>query len=536
MCYAYATLLIFQFIHLTTCSSSQQSNSNTNTTSSTYTYTSFISICAVIILCLILILCELIFLSYISNDDLVLEVRALSGSDAEKKSTEKIKPLLNKRHWLSSTLFIFIKSSLIYIIFFLETAFDRKLSIIISLILIITIDTIIPQTFINTSNQISFACRLYDLTYSLMLVSCPLTYPLSKVLERLLGEKHKYRLLNSDIKALIELHKINHITELTEGMNGVITQLPQNRNSESINGSSNNNNNHQQQHTKRSSDSFEFNRSSNVVSSITNKVGLHDEEANLMISALEIREKQAIELMIPFTSTFMVDYDEKLDKSKLRHIINKGYSRIPVYGNHNRQDILGLVRIKQLILLDKYTNKSLRDLGIRLKTPLVIHPSLNVFALLKEFRKGKSHMAFVTEQVNKLQSKFGLSRTNSIAVNNAIVFNKNIEIHIMGIITLEDVIEHIFNLEIYDEDDYEKMKESNTGMFVVSGNKEGKKLEMIEECSKGNDESVNVNVNVDVDVYSSGNKGSSKKDNLLYESSLFNESLGNKKYNEKLII
>ena len=530
----YATLLIFQFIHLTTCSSSQLSNSSPNTNTTTNTYTSFISICAVIILCLILILCELIFLSYISNDDLVFEVRALSGSDDEKKSTEKIKPLLNKRHWLSSTLFIFIKSSLIYIIFFLETAFDRKLSIIISLILIITIDTIIPQTFINTSNQISFACRLYDLTYSLMLVSCPLTYPLSKVLERLLGEKHKYRLLNSDIKALIELHKINHITELTEGMNGVITQLPQNINSESINNNNNNNNSHQQ-HTKRSSDSFEFNRSSNVVS-IQNKMGLHDEEANLMISALEIREKQAIELMIPFTSTFMVDYDEKLDKSKLRHILNKGYSRIPVYGNHNRQDILGLVRIKQLILLDKYTNKSLRDLGIRLKTPLVIHPSLNVFELLKEFRKGKSHMAFVTEQVNKLQSKFGLSRTNSIAVNNAIVFNKNIEIHIMGIITLEDVIEHIFNLEIYDEDDYEKMKGSNTGMFVVSGNKEIKKLEMIEECSKGNDESVNVNVNVNVDVYSSGNKDSSKKDNLLYESSLFNDSLGNKKYNEKLII
>ena len=528
---SYATLLIFQFIHLTSCSS-QFGNSNA------YTYTPFISICAVVVLCLVLVLCEFIFLSYISNDDLVLEVRAISGTDEEKKSTEKIKPLLNKRHWLSSTLFIFIKSSLIYIVLFLENAFERKLSIIIGLVLIITIDTIIPQTFINTSNQVSFACKLYNLTYSLMLVSCPITYPLSKLLERLLGEKHKYRLLNSDIKALIELHKINHLKELTEGMSGAVTQLPQSRNYiRSSRSESMNNNN---QHTKQSIDSFEYNRHSNVIS-IQNKMGLHDEEANLMISALEIREKQAIELMIPFTSTFMIDYDEKLDKSKLRHIINKGYSRIPVYGNHNRQDILGLVRIKQLILLDKYTNKSLRDLGIRLKTPLVIHPSLNVFDLLKEFRKGKSHMAFVTEQVNKLQSKFGLSRTNSISLNNAIVFNHNIEIQIMGIITLEDVIEHIFNLEIYDEDDYEKMKENNTlsnnaNTFLVSGNKDNKKLEMIEEVSKGNDESINVNVNVDVDVSSSGNKINNKKDNLLYDSSLFNESLTNKKYNEKLII
>ena len=72
-------------------------------------------------------------------------------------------------------------------------------------------------------------------------------------------------------------------------------------------------------------------------------------EANLVISALEIREKQVIELMIPIKSTFMIDYDEKLDKTKLKQIVDKGYSRIPVYANHNIQDMLGLVRIKQLI-------------------------------------------------------------------------------------------------------------------------------------------------------------------------------------------
>ena len=219
------------------------------------------------------------------------------------------------------------------------------------------------------------------------------------------------------------------------------------------------------------------------------KMGLNDEQANLMISALEMREKKVIELMIPIRNTFMIDYDDILDKFKLNLILDKGYSRIPVYSNHNKNDIVGLLRIKQLIGLDFDQNKSLRQLGIELGKPIVISPRVSVIDLLREFRKGKSHMAFITEQVEDLQYKFGLNRSNSIQKDfsflgvrsaaetemGALIRRNSTNIKILGIVTLEDVIEKMINLEILDEDDYEKVlkkskiyDKNNAGTYVGS--------------------------------------------------------------------
>ncbi len=199
----------------------------------------------------------------------------------------------------------------------------------------------------------------------------------------------------------------------------------------------------------------------------SNKMGINEEQANLMISALEMKERKVIEIMIPLKNTFMIDFDDTLDKFKINLILDKTYSRIPVYANHNKNDILGLVRIKQLIGVDFNQSKSLRQLGIEVRKPIVISPKMTVIELLREFRKGKSHMAFVTENVEELQNKFGLNRSNSIMVDNLTFKLKKMnssQITILGIVTLEDVIEKMINLDILDEDDLEKMaKQTNKG-------------------------------------------------------------------------
>ena len=93
-------------------------------------------------------------------------------------------------------------------------------------------------------------------------------------------------------------------------------------------------------------------------------------EANLMISALEIREKKAIEIMIKFKDVYSLNYDEKLTKYKIIEILEKGFSRIPVFSNNNKNDIIGLLRLKQLIGYDSNENKSIREIGISLKNLL----------------------------------------------------------------------------------------------------------------------------------------------------------------------
>ena len=102
----------------------------------------------------------------------------------------------------------------------------------------------------------------------------------------------------------------------------------------------------------------------------------------------------------------------------------------------------------------------MKDLGIKLKPPLVIRPNMTLVNLLREFRSGKSHMAFITEQVKLLQSKFGLNHNNSMDYNmlSGGNFDESKKIKIFRIVTLEDVIEQIFNLEILDEEDYERIR------------------------------------------------------------------------------
>lgn len=184
-----------------------------------------------------------------------------------------------------------------------------------------------------------------------------------------------------------------------------------------------------------------------------------------MIAALEIKKKCARDLMIKLDKTFMVDYDKPIDTCELHNILDKGFSRIPVYSG-SKTNLLGILRIKQLVGVDFVVPSSIKDLNLGLKKPLIIYPETKLFDLLKEFRQGKSHMAVITPNVEVMQNKLGLTRNNSIKPDFSLEFEKHFtseeSLEIEGIITLEDIIENMINLEILDEDDYEKILKRRT--------------------------------------------------------------------------
>ena len=394
-----------------------------------------------------------------------MELKSLSGTPLEKKYISKIQNLLSisNQYWPHATLLILKTFCLACLPLFFDKFLNRKITILICILIFTSFNEIIPQ-YIGQNYQLKVAALTSDLIKGFMIITSPITYIFGKVLNYIFGPKHCYRLLNNDLKALIEMHKINSLKKI-ENDDIIIEGSNNSRNLNTNNNSS--------------------------------KLGLNDEEANLMISALEIREKKAIEIMIPISTTYKIDYDLKLDQKILKQILSCGYSRIPVYANHNQYDILGLVRIKQLVGLDYNENKSLREFGIKISSPLVIHPGLGLIDLLREFRKGKSHMAFVTEQVEKFQSKFGLTRTNSsIKIINLKDRKGKNNGKILGIITLEDVIEHMFNLEIFDEDDYEKMNESTKNIVVINNNYNNF-VQIIDENSKSSISNSNSKTNSD---------------------------------------
>ena len=379
---------------------------------------------------------------YLSIDDLTMELRMTSGTEEEKEVASKVLPVLSNRHWLLVTLLLMNSFAMEALPVFLDRRVNRVMAVVISVTLILAFGEVIPQAVCTGPNQVKIAAFVAPLTRFLMIISWPLSFWIGKLLDIILGEHHKSRFLNSDLKALVELHTYQALKKLQE---------------------------EEEQHKYIPKDE---------IAKPSDKMGLNEVEANLMISALEIREKKVVEIMIPFKKVFLLDFDEKIDKIKVNLMLEKGYSRIPVYQNNNQNDIIGLLRIKQLITVDVSQMKSLREIGVHLKPPLVIHPDMSLIDLLRLFRQGKSHMAFITEQVEKLQAKLGLNRTNSLAIENKYLYPSkgDLGIQILGIVTLEDVVEHIFNLEIIGEEEYEKIRREN--MALPASQRSNSKINM----------------------------------------------------------
>lgn len=163
-----------------------------------------------------------------------------------------------------------------------------------------------------------------------MYLSSPISFPISKLLDILLGHHSKSRFLNNDLKALIELHTINAL----EKMNIIEKKID-------IESNINANVSSSLKNTQMQSSYLNTMEISNTHND--NIFGLNQEQANLMISAIEMKERKAIELMIPLSNTFMISYDDSLDKFKIGLILDKGFSRIPVYANDDRNDIVGMI-------------------------------------------------------------------------------------------------------------------------------------------------------------------------------------------------
>ena len=280
---------------------------------------------------------------YLSIDDLTMELRMTSGTEEEKEVASKVLPVLSNRHWLLVTLLLMNSFAMEALPVFLDRIVNRVMAVVISVTLILAFGEVIPQAVCTGPNQVKIAAFVAPLTRFLMIISWPLSFWIGKLLDIILGEHHKSRFLNSDLKALVELHTYQALKKLQE---------------------------EEEQHKYIPKDE---------IAKPSDKMGLNE-------VALEIREKKVVEIMIPFKKVFLLDFDEKIDKIKVNLMLEKGYSRIPVYQNNNQNDIIGLLRIKQLITVDVSQMKSLREIGVHLKPPLVIHPDMSLIDLLSLFR------------------------------------------------------------------------------------------------------------------------------------------------------
>jgi CBS domain-containing protein len=134
--------------------------------------------------------------------------------------------------------------------------------------------------------------------------------------------------------------------------------------------------------------------------------------------------------MTPLESVFMLSYEDRIDKKTMNNIVVQGHSRVPVY-RETGDNIVGMLLVKRLIHLDPDDCTPVANLEGAHIPPPSCHTSMPLFDLLNQFQTGRSHLYLVYKD-----GEDGVS-----------------EPKLVGIITLEDVIEELIGEEIVDETD-----------------------------------------------------------------------------------
>ncbi|XP_065821973.1 metal transporter CNNM3 isoform X1 [Labrus bergylta] len=146
-----------------------------------------------------------------------------------------------------------------------------------------------------------------------------------------------------------------------------------------------------------------------------------------------LRSKTVEDILTPLKDCFMLPSSAVLDFSTMSEIMQCGYTRVPIY-EEERSNIVEIIYVKDLALVDPDDCTPMTTI-----TKFYNHPLHFVFndtkldAMLEEFKKGNSHMAIVQK------------------VNNEGEGDPFYEV--LGLVTLEDVIEEIIKSEILDESD-----------------------------------------------------------------------------------
>ncbi|XP_055808465.1 DUF21 domain-containing protein At2g14520-like [Solanum dulcamara] len=378
-----------------------------------------------------------------------LEVLAKSGTPSDRKNAAKIMPVVQNQHLLLCTLLICNAAAMEALPIFLDSLITAWGAILISVTLILLFGEIIPQS-VCSRYGLTIGATMAPVVRVLVWICFPIAYPISKLLDYLLGHQNSCLFRRAELKTLVHFHGNQ------AGKGGELT----------------------------------------------------NDETTIIAGALELHEKRAGDAMTPISETFSIDLDGKLDRNLTNLILEKGHSRIPIYYDQPT-NIVGLLLVKNLLTIHPADETLVRSVTIR-KIPRVSY-TMRLDDILNEFQKGHSHMAVVTRECNK---KTDQPASNSLAHNSVQDVRVDIEDErplpekstslqkgkslanggntsarrnrnrsrrcskdmyadilridenglpnipddeeVVGIITMEDVIEELLQEEIFDETDHAK--------------------------------------------------------------------------------
>ncbi|XP_047448230.1 metal transporter CNNM4 [Mugil cephalus] len=310
-------------------------------------------------------------LGLMALDPMELRIVQSCGTEKEKKYARKIEPIRRKGNYLLCSLLlgnVLVNTTLTILLDDLTNSGVG--AVVASTVGIVIFGEIVPQALCSR-HGLAVGANTIMVTKLFMLLTFPLSWPISKILDCVLGQ---------EIGTVYNREKLVEMLKVTEPYNDLVK-----------------------------------------------------EELNMIQGALELRTKTVEDVMTPLNNCFMIHSDAVLDFNTMSEIMESGYTRIPVYEDE-RSNIVDVLFVKDLAFVDPDDCTTLKTI-----TKFYNHPVHFVFhdtkldSMLEEFKKGKSHLAIVQK------------------VNNEGEGDPFYEV--LGLVTLEDVIEEIIKCEILDESD-----------------------------------------------------------------------------------
>jgi metal transporter CNNM len=158
------------------------------------------------------------------------------------------------------------------------------------------------------------------------------------------------------------------------------------------------------------------------------------DEVNIIFGALRLKEKTVGDVMTKMANVFCLNIDSTLDIETIKEIYESGHSRIPIFEGDKNQ-IVGILYTRNLAFIDPEDEMSLRQYhSFYYHKPLEVWDFTKLDDMLESFMEERKHIAIVKNVFDKGPDKDPVYE-------------------VIGIVTLEDIIEEILQREIIDETD-----------------------------------------------------------------------------------
>ena len=159
-------------------------------------------------------------------------------------------------------------------------------------------------------------------------------------------------------------------------------------------------------------------------------------EEELINRVFRFSDRSVREVMVPRPNVYAIDADESKDKV-LEYIIGNEFSRYPVY-RESLDNVIGFVYQKD-VSRHIWKDRASFELEKMMKKPFFVPATMEVSVLMRQMQRTRLHLAVVIDEYGTM----------------------------VGIITLEDIMEEIFG-EILDETDVEdKIERHRDGSYLI---------------------------------------------------------------------